>query len=577
MKKFTLFTVALMAVMSVTAQDQRSAKGRQNQVQAPGRHQLVKQASILKNGTNNVTAIFTEDFGNGIPGTWSLVDNNGSGEMWAHAFGPQGPSFGPGDTLMSPTASNVFAMLDDDFYGQLSPATDAALITPVIDCSLNSSVHISFYDYFLQFTAAVADLSVSNDGGINWTSIYNVTTSIANPNPVDIDVTTLAAGFADVRFKFNYQGDWDYWWQVDDISVYEPGNFDGSVVSVASNASSCVLGAAEPVSVAIRNAGALTIGFFPVSFSVNGGSPVTENFNDTIASGDTAIFLFNATANLLTPGPYTIDAWVTVPSDANSTNDSSSFSMTHLAPSVVNIGNSMLMGFEDTEDLAGWSTDDANADGQSWAVVNFTTHTGTNCIRTTTAGITMDDWLFTSCIDLLSGTNYSLDYWLHLFSDAGTVETYIGSTNSVAGMTQFISSTTGVVNTWIQSTGTFTVAAAGTYYVGFRGFELSLVPGNIRIDDVDLSIVTSVNDAKGDAKWFDLYPNPASDNINININIPFNQASVEVINTLGAVVLSFNAEMSTKSIDISNLESGIYTAKLKIDGKEVNKRFTISK
>ena len=577
MKKFTLFTVALMAVMSVTAQDQRSAKGRQNQVQAPGRHQLVKQASILKNGTNNVTAIFTEDFGNGIPGTWSLVDNNGSGEMWAHAFGPQGPSFGPGDTLMSPTASNGFAMLDDDFYGQLSPATDAALITPVIDCSLNSSVHISFYDYFLQFTAAVADLSVSNDGGINWTSIYNVTTSIANPNPVDIDVTTLAAGFADVRFKFNYQGDWDYWWQVDDISVYEPGNFDGSVVSVASNASSCVLGAAEPVSVAIRNAGALTIGFFPVSFSVNGGSPVTENFNDTIASGDTAIFLFNATANLLTPGPYTIDAWVTVPSDANSTNDSSSFSMTHLAPSVVNIGNSMLMGFEDTEDLAGWSTDDANADGQSWAVVNFTTHTGTNCIRTTTAGITMDDWLFTSCIDLLSGTNYSLDYWLHLFSDAGTVETYIGSTNSVAGMTQFISSTTGVVNTWIQSTGTFTVAAAGTYYVGFRGFELSLVPGNIRIDDVDLSIVTSVNDAKGDAKWFDLYPNPASDNINININIPFNQASVEVINTLGAVVLSFNAEMSTKSIDISNLESGIYTAKLKIDGKEVNKRFTISK
>ena len=97
------------------------------------------------------------------------------------------------------------------------------------------------------------------------------------------------------------------------------------------------------------------------------------------------------------------------------------------------------------------------------------------------------------------------------------------------------------------------------------------------MDDINLSLAASLGDIKGDAKWFDVYPNPASNVLSIRINRPYDQASVDIINTLGAVVKSFNAQMSTQSIDISNLESGIYTIKLKIDGKEVNKRFTVSK
>ena len=108
-------------------------------------------------------------------------------------------------------------------------------------------------------------------------------------------------------------------------------------------------------------------------------------------------------------------------------------------------------------------------------------------------------------------------------------------------------------------------------------FELNLFPGSIRIDDINLSMVVAVNEVKGDAKWFDVYPNPASDNLSVHINRPYNQASVEVISTLGAVVKSFNADKNTEMIDISNLESGIYTVKLKLDGKDVNKRFTVTK
>ena len=190
----------------------------------------------------------------------------------------------------------------------------------------------------------------------------------------------------------------------------------------------------------------------------------------------------------------------------------------------------------------------------------------------------MDDWLFSRCLHLEVGTNYIIDYWTHLNSDFGDFKTFIGASNDTTSMTQIIATTTQVVGSWVHTINTFSVLSTGTYYLGFHAYvSTGAFPGSQRIDDINLHIVTGVDERNKETYWFDLYPNPAFDNLTIRMNRPYDYATVSIINTLGAVVKTFSVESNTKTIDISSLESGIYTAQVVFDGKVVNKHFTISK
>ncbi|MCA9952474.1 MAG: proprotein convertase P-domain-containing protein, partial [Anaerolineales bacterium] len=86
-------------------------------------------------------------------------------------------------------------------------------------------------DIDLNFTAAYRDsnfsksfdsfgVSVSTDGGSTWTSIMNWPSDHYNPGEdVSLDLSAYA-GLSDVRVRFYYSGlEWDYWAQVDDVSL----------------------------------------------------------------------------------------------------------------------------------------------------------------------------------------------------------------------------------------------------------------------------------------------------------------------------------------------------------------------
>ena len=406
----------------------------------------------------------------------------------------------------------------------------------------------------------------------------------ANPNYVDIDVTSYAANQADVRFKWNYIGDYDFWWQVDDISVFEPFTVDGEVIDVLSTPIGCQLGSAENVALFIRNAGVDTMFTYTASFNVDGGIATSEVINDTIAAGDTIFYLFNGKANFSAFGPHSLKAWVSVAADGYPGNDTAYFYTKSLSPITITGLNSLTMGFELTNDFDGWSIFDANGDGVSWEFANnvsfpaIPAHTGDYCLRSPSTGLDMDDWLFSRCLHLEVGTNYIIDYWTHLNSDFGDFKTFIGASNDTTSMTQIIATTTQVVGSWVHTINTFSVLSTGTYYLGFHAYVTAgAFPGSQRIDDINLHIVTSVDERNKETYWFDLFPNPAFDNLTIRMNRPYDYATVSIINTLGAVVKTFSAESSTKTIDISSLESGIYTAQVVFDGKVVNKHFTISK
>lgn len=74
-------------------------------------------------------------------------------------------------------------------------------------------------------------------------------------------------------------------------------------------------------------------------------------------------------------------------------------------------------------------------------------------------------------------------------------------------------------------------------------------------------------------KEFSFYPNPAKDELVLKYNSKEN-IQVEIFNILGSKVKSFNLFGGQTSINISDLENGIYFLRFKDDGKTISKTFT---
>ncbi len=107
---------------------------------------------------------------------------------------------------------------------------------------------------------------------------------------------------------------------------------DVGVHSLVSPASGANLGD-EQVIVKVKNYGTEPQSNISVSYTFNGGSPVTATIPGPLAGGATLDYTFAGTVNLGTPGQsYTIQACATVTGDENTGNDCKTFTVTHVVP-----------------------------------------------------------------------------------------------------------------------------------------------------------------------------------------------------------------------------------------------------
>ena len=68
-----------------------------------------------------------------------------------------------------------------------------------------------------------------------------------------------------------------------------------------------------------------------------------------------------------------------------------------------------------------------------------------------------------------------------------------------------------------------------------------------------------------------MYPNPASDVLNISAQNTIN--TVEIYNVLGQKVIRMNVEDTSAEINVSNLNAGIYLIKYEINNRTSTKKF----
>lgn len=86
----------------------------------------------------------------------------------------------------------------------------------------------------------------------------------------------------------------------------------------------------ETLTVTLENFGALTQTNFDVTFSVDGGTPVTETYTGTLDAEQTANFSFAQQLDLTALGPYEITVTTALSGDQDPTNDSVTTTVTNL-------------------------------------------------------------------------------------------------------------------------------------------------------------------------------------------------------------------------------------------------------
>ncbi len=251
------------------------------------------------------TTLLSEDFSGGaLPAGWT---NTGTGGAWT--FSSTSPLNGV--TLATTTVANGYAVFNSDVLGNDGLAENVDLITASFSCAGESVVLLSFEDVFAQYATSSGTVSVSANNG-PWVDVYTVGPGIpqnglnGNPNVENIDISATAGNQANVRLRFKYQGDWDFWWVVDDILVYAPASNDAAIVDAnISEYTAIPLSQVTPMtpSVEVLNNGGLPMTGITVTTTIIANSTNTTVYTATMTQASLAPGLTTTltAANSFTP------------------------------------------------------------------------------------------------------------------------------------------------------------------------------------------------------------------------------------------------------------------------------------
>lgn len=177
--------------------------------------------ALLALGTASVNAavVMSEDFNTGIPGTWTVVDNEGTGLVWTNVAGC-------GETGNFTGGTGDAACASSDVFG--SAEYDTELWTPAMDLSMYTNTTLDLLANYQNFASLdFFDIDVSTDGGSTWTNelSWNEDHGGFRATPGEAINLNLSAydGQSNVIIRFRYYdpntGDYNWYVQIDDVLV----------------------------------------------------------------------------------------------------------------------------------------------------------------------------------------------------------------------------------------------------------------------------------------------------------------------------------------------------------------------
>jgi hypothetical protein len=172
----------------------------------------------------NAQVLINENFntasGQTPPAGWSNIDNGGSDANQIWSFDNPG---GRTITGGNPGFSGPFAILDSDNEGSGS-FQNSDLETPTFNASNTTvSYRLEFDENWEQCCGAIGLVQVWN--GSTWNTVVTEPDNEdgdGNEDPSvhkNIDITVATGNNAAAKVRFHYEGDWDYWWALDNIKI----------------------------------------------------------------------------------------------------------------------------------------------------------------------------------------------------------------------------------------------------------------------------------------------------------------------------------------------------------------------
>lgn len=174
--------------------------------------------------------LMTETFSDQTSATanWKHDGTNGGVVTWAWTDVKDAGGFNPG-AFTAPSAGDGYFWFDSDANGDFAHDVTLTGTGKPIDCTGKTDVRLYFYTYFRTFSGAdVARVGVSTDG-VNFTykNVKQFDDLIAEPvtgpaqlyqGVVEIPLPE-AANQPQVWIQFRWEGQFEYYWKVDDIQV----------------------------------------------------------------------------------------------------------------------------------------------------------------------------------------------------------------------------------------------------------------------------------------------------------------------------------------------------------------------
>lgn len=385
------------------------------------------------------------------------------------------------------------------------------------------------------------------------------------------------------------------------IDGYDPYlvtvTLDAKLESVVSPISVSCNTSVTPV-VKIKNSGTNTLTSATVSYRIDNGAWVTQNWTGNLATGATANVSFAAVT--VSEGTHTFRAKVESPNggiDLNQANDSisTSFEILNSTPVALPI----IEGFEGSFVPNGWLL--TNPDNSiTWAKFNAGSNSS-NSARVNnfnyTQGSGQKDYLTSPFFSLVgadtamltfdvsyarynNNNTYYDELAIEISSDCGQTWTSLYNKSGSALATSANTAYNFIPNSQSQWR---TESIDLEDYLNMSSLQIRFVStskygNNLYIDNINIGVKQSSTNNIGVEEFnvsnIKLWPNPSSDKVNIEV-MNVDKYDLSLYNAVGQKIYAQANVSGLIQINVSDYASGIYFVEVKVEGKPIRKKIIV--
>jgi len=166
-------------------------------------------AQVLVNESFNTGSDYTP------PAGWTNVSNNPGIDPWD--FSDQCLYFNDWFDAGSTTMSGNIAIINTDCTAD-DANTD--LTSPAFDASVAGTYLLEFDNSIKNFSSQLCQVDAWNGNAwVNVMTVDGINDGAGSANHKNIDITAATGGFNQSKIRFHYEGDWEYWWAIDNVKI----------------------------------------------------------------------------------------------------------------------------------------------------------------------------------------------------------------------------------------------------------------------------------------------------------------------------------------------------------------------